>query len=252
MILLIGVFAIYLLFTQWPDEKLHVVFCDVGQGDSALVIQGNFQAIIDTGENIDKFDKCFSDHVPFWDRKIEALYVSHTDKDHSGLIGEIKNRYSVARILMDSEVGDSLRYGSLHIDTIYGANPNNGGRVLGANTDNADSVVLKVTMNNFSALFTGDLDDKAELALSNTGVLTDIDVLKVPHHGSKYGASESFLKTVKPEVAVISVGKKNTYGHPNRDTLIRLDMVGANVFRTDTMGTIEVVFDGRKYQVYHR
>ncbi|NTW99820.1 MAG: cyclic nucleotide-binding domain-containing protein [Geobacteraceae bacterium] len=87
--------------------------------------------------------------------------------------------------------------------------------------------------------------EEAELALLGSGVLNKTDVLKVPHHGSKYSSTISFLEKLRPMVAVVSVGAKNSYGHPNGDTLMRLDMAGAEIFRTDQMGSVEIRSDGK-------
>lgn len=237
---------------QWPDEKLHVVFCDVGQGDAILVIKNNFQVLVDTGQKADLLGECLSDHLPFWDRTLEAMYISHTDKDHNSLVSQIQKQFKVERLFLDSIKGDVLRYQSLQIETLAGAEPNDGGRVLGTNTDNESSVVLRVVMGEFSVLLTGDLDEKAELALMEMGVLEKSTVLKVGHHGSKSSSGQKFLETLKPDLAIVSVGEKNTYGHPSRKALIRLESVGSKVLRTDDLGTIEVVSDGVGVRVLTR
>ena len=249
--LLMLVSLIVFVFTQWPDDKMHVVYCDVGEGDSAIIIKGKFQAVVDTGPDIGKFDDCFSSHVPFWDRRIEAVFVTHQHADHNGALGEIKKRYKIDKLIVDAAHGDVLSYGNIHIDTLMGFEPDPLSKVAGTNTANDSSEVLELRYGNFSALFTGDIDDKAELALLEKGVLNKINVLKVAHHGSKFGSSNIFLEMTLPKTAIISVGAKNNYGHPNSDTLIRLDTVGAKVYRTDKMGTVEVITDGETYTVSH-
>jgi len=208
------------------------------------VILGNLQIVIDTGQRADKFWNCYADHVPFWDRQLEALYISHRDKDHDGLVEEIKGKLKVGKLLTDASVNDLLRYRNLQIEVVSGAEAESGGRVLGANTDNTDSVVLRLSFGEFSGILTGDLDEKGELALLERGVIEKTSLIKVAHHGSKYSSSEKFLKELSPELAIISVGAKNSYGHPNSEVLIRLEGVGAKVLRTDTLGTIEVISDG--------
>lgn len=249
LFILLGGFGF--VFLQWPDGKMHLVFCDVGQGDSALIVKGNFQAVIDTGPSIDKFDNCFNRYVPFWDREIEVLYISHGHDDHAGALKEIKSRYVVKKLMDKTDDNDLVRYGSLYIDTLVGNVANKGVAVLGSSTDNDSSVILGLKYGNFTTLFTSDIDEQAELALIDRGVLSKVDVLKVAHHGSKYGSTDAFLTKIEPEVAIVSVGAKNSYGHPNGDTLLRLDRVGAKVFRTDKQGDIEIVVDGEDYVVKH-
>lgn len=239
------------VFKQWPDGKMHLIFCDVGEGDAAIIIRGKFQAVIDTGPGIAKFDECFSRYVPFWDRKIEVVYISHQHADHAGALADLKKRYTIEKIMDKTGSTDVMRYGSLYIDTLIGNTPVPS-NVLGTSTENDSSVILDMKYGNFSALFTSDIDEKGELALLDKGVLTKVNVLKVAHHGSKFGSTDLFLRKVMPEVAVVSVGAKNTYGHPNKDTLMRIDAVGSKTFRTDTMGTIEIITDGEKYEVRHR
>ena len=111
---------------------------------------------------------------------------------------------------------------------------------------NSNSVVLRLVWNKVSFILTGDADDGAEQGMLFGGVLCDLDstVLKVGHHGSKYGTSSGFLAVVDPQVAVISVGEGNTFGHPSDETLARLN--GVEVYRTDQRGTITFTTDGER------
>ncbi len=117
-------------------------------------------------------------------------------------------------------------------------------QILGASAKrgnlNERSVVLLLLEDNKKILLSGDTGDQAESEMLKEGVLQDIDILKVGHHGSKYASTLEFLEMIKPETAVISVGSKNTYGHPTPETLDRLSKVGAVVRRTDEEGTIEI------------
>lgn len=117
-------------------------------------------------------------------------------------------------------------------------------QILGASAKrgnlNERSVVLLLLEDKQKILLMGDGGDQAEKGLLLSGELPDVDILKVGHHGSKYASTLEFLRTVKPELAVISVGAKNTYGHPTAETLGRLQQVGAEVKRTDELGTIEI------------
>ena len=119
-------------------------------------------------------------------------------------------------------------------------------QILGASAKRGDlnerSVVLLLLEDNYRALLMGDAGFQAEKELINSGLLSDVDYLKVGHHGSKYASSLEFLQMVKPEVAVINVGENNRYGHPTVETLERLEKVGATVKRTDKEGSIVTMF----------
>ncbi len=246
------VFVILLMLWVWqqlPDEKLHVYFCDVGQGDGALIVLGSFQAVIDTGAYVDTMTSCLSRGMPFWDRKIEIVFLSHSDKDHVGALQGLRQRYSIGKVIDSPKSGDLIRYGLLSFDVVKGSEPVVEKVDVGGSISNERSVVMRVAYNKFSAMFAGDMDLGSELALVSKGVLRKSQVLKVSHHGSKYGSSQVFLNMIMPKIAVISVGAKNNYGHPNGDTLLRLDVVGSKVLRTDLIGTVHLVTDGDGMQV---
>lgn len=121
--------------------------------------------------------------------------------------------------------------------------------ILGAssNNPNDDSVVLEVKYGNVSMLTTGDIGVKQEQALIRLGVITPVNVLKIAHHGSNYSSSKDFLEETRPKWALVSVGENNRFGHPSRDVLMSLDMVGAKILRTDENGTLELVSDGKLF-----
>jgi len=114
---------------------------------------------------------------------------------------------------------------------------------------NEDSVVLQLTYGEVSFLFTGDIGEEAEIELLSMSCLSDIDILKVAHHGSRYSSTQSFLDVVQPELAVYSAGVGNRYGHPHDETLGRLDASGALTLGTDVHGTIRVSTDGETWSV---
>jgi len=241
----IGVMVLGLVWVwqQWPDEKLRIVFCDVGQGDASLVIKGEFQMLVDTGPSKDKLNACLDSYMPFWDREIEVVVNSHDQRDHWGAIEEVEKRYQIGRVVTasTSAVGDVVRYGSLSFEILSGEER---GGVLGANTskdENESSLVGLLSDEGVSVLYSGDIGEETELALEGSGVLRKLTVLKVAHHGSKYSSTKSFLEVVRPDWAIVSVGAKNSYGHPNGDVLMRLDGVGSKILRTDSEGSIELV-----------
>lgn len=115
----------------------------------------------------------------------------------------------------------------------------------GGNEPNANSIVLRLEYGEFSMLLTGDAETQTEERMMNNAASIESKVLKVSHHGSKYASSENFLKSVKPEIALISDAENNRYSHPSQATLDRLKAVGAKVYRTDLQGEISITTNGK-------
>jgi len=266
---------------QLPDTKLHLVFCDVGQGDAILASLGSTQMLIDGGPN-DRVLECLAKHMPFWDKTIELVVVTHPEADHLTGIVSVIGRYNVVQIISNSLVADSAlfsRFRDAVIDRqIPVFSPKYGDKieiaklelkilspaeklgnelvwvrpespqVLGltafAGKFNETAIVGQLSFGNFDALLTGDIGFDTEEKL----VLTPIEVLKIAHHGSKYSSGEDFLAKLKPALAVISVGK-NSYGHPTAEVLGRLRDLGIKILRTDEAGDIEIISDGQNWQV---
>jgi len=248
--IVITVLLLIWTWQQWPDEKLHVVFCDVGQGDASVVVLGAFQTVIDTGANENRLSECLAGAIPFWDRKIEVVFLSHSDKDHTGALSKIKELYQIERVVEKPRVGDIVRYVNLSFDILKGNEPVEEKSSNTGIESNETSVVMRLTYGDISVLYTGDIDTASELALVSRGVPAKTTVLKVSHHGSKYGSVNEFVRKVEPRLAIISVGAKNSYGHPAGDTLMRLAGVGAKVLRTDLSGTISLITDGKSLEIY--
>ena len=215
-----------------------------------MIVLGSFQAVVDTGANENKLAGCLSEAVPFWDKRIEVVFLSHSDKDHVKALTGIQSRYSIGRVVDKPSAGDVVRYESLSFDILKGSNLVVEKVMAGESETNESSVVMRLAYGNFSVLFTGDIDITSELALVERSMLTKTDVLKVSHHGSKYGSAREFLEKVSPGLAIISVAAKNSYGHPAGDTLGRILAVGAKVLRTDTNGSIFVETDGKDTKVF--
>ncbi len=272
---------------QWPDGKLHVVACDVGQGDGILIWQGFNQVVVDGGPD-DKIIGCLSKYMPFWDREVEMVVMTNGDADHmTGLI-DVSKRYKVDQMIANNLVneterfkalrqvvaerqirvhapkaGEEIKVGALRFEVLWPKERlgdavvwTNGvdDRILGANNYNKtqandQSVVLRLIEGKFSALLTGDISSNSEGVLIDSGEDLRSNVIKVGHHGSKYSSSVEFLAAVKPQAAVISVGKRNRYGHPTQEALGRLEEMGAKVLRTDELGDVELVSDGEKMWV---
>jgi len=270
--------VVWLAVYYYPKDKLKLIACDVGQGDAILAIYGKTQFLIDGGPN-DKVLDCLSSHMPFWDRNIEVVILTHPDKDHfSGLI-EIFKRYEVDYFIANSLEPGSQGYqvlkkvvgGSdavvippkegmvignsmMHLEIVFPTqtfqkenltfNTNvNDSKVLGTSTTsksaNNFSIVTILESGDFKALLTGDIVPGITDEIIDTGRIGKVDYIKVPHHGSKNGLTEDLLKKANPEIAVISVGK-NQWGHPHKEILNLLAEYNVKILRTDELGDIVV------------
>ncbi len=280
--LVLGAVSVWLTVFTFPDKNLHLIACDVGQGDAILTTYGNVQVLTDGGAD-NKVLSCLSRHMPFWDREIEMVVLTHPQLDHFGGLVEVFKRYKVdtflgnsvdasssgyqvlkkeiessqAQIVNPSE-GMMIRLGKIHYDIVNPPQNFDGAviagqavGVLGAFTASRDlndySVVANLSYDNFRALLTGDIDQNMIPDILKTGRIEKVDYLKVPHHGSKNGLTKELLDATDPKVAVISVGKNNRYGHPHEEVLKLLRETGTKVLRTDKNGEVEVITDGKKW-----
>jgi len=258
-----------------PDEKLHVVFCNVGQGDATLLIWGRIQMLVDGGPN-DEVIGCLEKHVPFYDRRIELVVLTHPQSDHlTGLISVVK-RYNVMMFVSGvkdadgdkfkelSELikakgipetvlttGDKLKWvksgKDLELETIWPTTAFLAEAERNINVNRLAQVLL-VKFGDFEVLLPGDADATVQEAELTTGRVRRAEVLKVPHHGSRTGMTTAWLAAVKPELAVVSVGK-NSFGHPAAESLQMLEAVGAEIRRTDMDGEVEVISDGSRWWI---
>jgi len=250
------IILVCLFFLNYLDRTTKIVFCDVGQGDGAYIrIKNKIDIIIDAGPDR-KILNCLGKYMPFWDRKIELAILSHPNTDHYNGFFYLLDRYHLDKFItvnspMTSktykqlvkkiyekkisyqfiETGDSFRV--LNDDFIFYWPPKN----FQSSQDNDFSVVCLFEENEFKALFTGDASPFVLDRLSHQS-LGKIDILKVPHHGSKNGLTKNFLQVISPRLAVISVGKNNPYGHPAKKILEMLKAENVKVKRTDKDGNI--------------
>ncbi len=274
---------VFLVTLSWPDKKLHVVACDVGQGDAFLIIHGNDQVLVDSGPGAKVLD-CLSRYLPFWDRTLEMVILTHPQKDHYGGLDDVFEHYNVGAIVatslesgseeyqvLEKMVGDQssevirpvsgrrVRVGLISLDILWpsqeflsAANLSSDSSVLGMSTTGDDpnefSVVFELDYGDFEALFTGDIGPQIQYMILAQQNLNDIELIKVPHHGSKNGLTEDLLEATKPEVAFIGVGK-NSWGHPHREVLDILHKYGVDVYRTDSNSYFELVTDGKTWWI---
>ena len=266
----IAVIPWFIIFS-FPDNVLHVYFFDIGQGDSMFIkTPHNYQILIDGGPSkavLAELGKV----MPFYDRTIDLVLLTHPHMDHvTGLI-EVLQRFEVGQVLVNEAVDNSTEY-KIFLETIEQRKIlrqnflQDDKIVLGDGVElmsfwpltqtsifdvldvNRVSQVVRLDYGNFSVLFTGD----AELGLENPQLAyldwEQVDVLKVPHHGSKDAIAEKALQKLKPFLAIISVGLNN-FGHPSEEVLNLLIKQGIKILRTDEEGMIEVVSDGEGWEV---
>lgn len=256
----------FLAILSLPDKYLHVIFCDVGQGDAILATLGTNQILVDGGPD-DKVIFCLSRHMPFWDRKVEIVVNTHPQEDHYRGLVDVLRKYQVGTFLRPEVEGTSagwealkaelhkrnvtqnyagagqkIRISGLSFDILYPSESLIGGDL------NEYSVVGILSYWNFDTLLTGDIIPPATDMAAQS--VRPVEVLKVPHHGSKNGLTPKLLKLAAPKLAVISVGKNNRYGHPHEEVIQMLREVGEiRVLRTDVDGEVEIVSDGQKWWV---
>jgi competence protein ComEC len=258
-----SILASIILNVKKPELK--IIFLDVGQGDAILIEKGSNQILIDGGPSEQILLEKLGKYIPFWDREIETVIATHPDQDHiQGLLAVIKN-YQVDNLIETSvksesqldkkfeelvqqkniakisgENGVTIRLDGAELDVI---SPDGETPDAVVKDTNSYSIVTRLVFGKNSFLFTGDLPDSEEHKLIGRSADLKSSVLKVSHHGSKYASSEDFLEKVQPEMAVISVGKNNRFGHPAPEALERLKKNRINILRTDEKGDIEFVCD---------
>ena len=244
-----------------------VYFLDVGQGDSELIVlPGGVEILIDGGPSNGRALAELADILPFTDRYIDLVAMTHAELDHFGGLISIMNRYKIGAFLWNEVKGQSLALRDLEKvingNKVKGIVLKTGDKIKYQNSVinvlspgqekfkdiNENSLVFNLVYKDTNFLFTGDIGKRVEeLIKDKTG---KIDVLKVAHHGSKYSSSAEFLNIIQPKVAVIEVGE-NSYGHPTEETLERLKQIGASIFRTDKHGTIKVIPKNNTVEVFY-
>lgn len=230
-------------FQFLPDPFSHeeVHFVDVGQGDCTLVRHGRSAILIDTGGST-KDDLATEALIPYLEsmkiRKVDAVLLTHYDYDHYGSLKSLQRHFDVGPVFdrdsFLSTVGNTLSIDGLEITNLN--------RDTSRNDSNAQSGVYLFTLERTTFLIMGDAPKAVERQILEANPGLDVDVLKIGHHGSDTSSDEDFLRAVSPDVAILSVGVGNPYGHPNEETLRTLESLAIPYRRTDVEGTILFVF----------
>lgn len=248
-----------------PEGKMYVEFIDVGQGDCTLITCGDIAILIDGGEsgesqnvinyiknrNINDIDLCIathphSDHIGSLYKVLSEFQVGDviipdipekiipTTKTYERFLNALSEN---AEQVIPAEAGETYSYGEITVEIL--------GPVNDYGDLNNESVVARVLYGNTAVMLQGDAEKTAEADILNNGFDVSADLIKIGHHGSRTASSEEWLSAVEPEYAVISCGTQNDYGHPHTETLKNLDKYGIGYFRTDLLGDIVFVSDGK-------
>lgn len=254
------------------SSSFSILFIDVGQGDSALVECDGRYMLIDAGEKSAE-DKVYEVLEQKGIQKLDILAISHLHSDHIGGMAKVLTYASKIDLTIsnsDSDkrdreafrnlekelgingatikvphVGDKFSLGSAEIEVVDVASENEN-----------DSLVLLITYGQTKFLFTGDIEEDAQTRISDNyqndkDEPYEVDLIKMPHHGSYTGTLYRFVRTFMPKYAIISCGKNNMYGHPHRETMDLLNNkeLGAEVYRTDEQGDILVKSNGKEIYI---
>jgi len=259
--LVLNVFSWSIVWELSKENNLKVCFLDIGQGDSFFIEPSpGHQILIDGGPD-NTLSQKLEERMPFWDKTIDLIVLTHTDKDHLfGFLNVLKN-YKVKNVLWTGihvkssifkEWQEAIRQEGAKIwiakkgfkivlpknryfSVLYPFQSLEGREIKIANQT---SIVMMLNTESEKILFTGDIPKKVEDWLIKDDSSLKADVLKIAHHGSKTSSSEEFLEAVDPRLAIISVAKDNPYGHPSPEVLSRLDQFGIKILQTSNQKDI--------------
>lgn len=273
------IFSWFLVYT-YSDKSLKIFFYDVGQGDAIHIRNNKNQDILIDGGPDNVILSKLGQNMPFYDQKIELMILTHPHADHIAGLIHILNKYQVEQIVYsdvldstdffqewkriikekniptrEAKIGQTIK---LENSLMYVLLPKTSYKDKKVENLNSTSIVLKLVNGQISYLFTGDIEKESEVELmDNMGNKTygkekknilNSDVLKVAHHGSKSSSSQELVSLINPKYAIISVGKNNKFGHPNSETVEKLNNLKANILRTDKDSDIKCISDGIKIE----
>ena len=252
-------------------KLLEVNFFDVGQGDAIFIETPRLhQILIDGGPSTKVLEK-LGKNMPFWDRTIDLVILTHPDPDHLNGLVEVLRNYEIGMVAFNGAKGTNPAFAEFENEISRKQIPTailfKGKRILVENKIyleilaplesfegeevkdfNSSSIVAKLIYGQNGFLFTGDTTRSIEKELAESNINLASDVLKVAHHGSRTSSSEIFLEKVFPQIAVISVGKDNSYGHPHQEVLDVLKKY-AKILRTDLEGDIKILCDSQSLKL---
>jgi len=264
---LLNIFAWIVVYDLSKPNFLEVTFFDVGQGDAIFIeTPQSHQILIDGGPDSIILEKLATE-MPFWDRTIDLIILSHPEHDHLAGLLPVLERYKIDYILWTGIVRDTNEYRewkkliekekveiiiaqagqkiklteNIRLDILHPFENLEGQEIKNSNNT---SIINLLVFNKNSFLFTGDAYKSVEKKLIERNPDLTADILKVGHHGSKTSTAEEFIEKIAPEITVISAGKDNRYEHPHQETLETLKRYGIKALRTDLGGDIKIISDG--------
>jgi beta-lactamase superfamily II metal-dependent hydrolase len=252
------------------DALLRVHFIDVAQGKSILIETPEQNVLIDAGER-EQGPVVLGYLNTHGIKRLDMIVATHPHSDHIGGLSAIIGELPVGEIIMPDVSEDMTPASSVYSDlletidekelpitvaepdAVYDLGGDAQLTLLGPNTDyddlNAYSVVSRLDFGANSFLFAGDATTDAERDMLEAGADLNATVLDVGHHGSRTSSGEDFLLAASPQIAVISCAEDNSYGHPHREVIERLNEIGAEILRTDIDGTVVITSDGQRLEV---
>lgn len=274
-IIFLIIITIFIKIKPYLNSDILVYYIDVGQGDSILLSSPNRKEniLIDTGGKIsyekekwkERKNKNISDNIITFLRKLginklDYLIVTHGDYDHMGEAINLVNNFKVEKVIFNCGEFNDLEKKLIKVlnkkkieyySCIKELSINNN-KVYFLNTkeyenENDNSSVIYTKLNGYKFIFMGDAGVEKEKDILDKYNLSNIDVLKVGHHGSKTSTSKKFIDEIKPKYSIISVGKNNRYGHPNKEVLDTLN--DSKIYRTDQDGSIMFKIKYDKLQI---
>jgi competence protein ComEC len=245
-----------------PDGIARFITLDVGQGDAILLVSPSGKQVLIDGGPDNTVVQRLGEEMPLTDRTIELLILTHPDADHLTGLPEVLRRYQVERILLTGVPKDTARFREftalvrrenaeiLAADPAMDIDLGDGllldiiwpGKDWEGKDVNNSSITLRAFHGKTSVLLTGDIEKKTEDDILASGADIDSDILKVPHHGSKTSSTMGFLLATSPNLAVISVAKENSYGHPHAEVIERYEALGIPLRSTAEEGTVSLSF----------
>lgn len=249
------------------DQNLEVIYLDIGQGDAILIKDPKgINLLIDTGSGAITTQKVQKE-LSAINKNMDGILITHPDSDHAGGFDELSRRFNIKNTFISSEddYSKQVKDNILNVSSVNNINQIRLSDNILLNTlspekgmlgdGNAKSIVNTILYGNFNFIFTGDADSETERKLVSQGYFDKndnkkiVNILKIGHHGSDTSSSEMFLKKIKPEYCIISVGRDNKYGHPTKNVLDRLEKYCKNIYRTDLSGNISFKTNGKNLKV---
>ena len=250
---------------QKEPGVLTITYLDVGQADCTILQWQEYAMLIDAGNDEDA-TLVLATLEQLGIEQLDYVIATHSHEDHIGAMDEVLWNLPVECLIYPEETsvmstyrnfleaaekaaevlnpvpGDVYELGALQINILapqegFASDPNNA------------SVAVRLVYGENSFLFTGDAEAESEACMLKLGAELESDVLQAGHHGSSTSNTEAFLEAVDPVYVIISCEKDNSYGHPHSEVLARLEEMDVQVYRTDTMGTITLVSDGKNIKI---